>query len=465
MRRFYLHQRSGIYYAQLIDPKTHKCLTARSTGQKDPDEARLVVLEWLRSGVPSGAKGRPRPSAEVFTTVQLLEGLRTATLGREEIEKIVSILKGRGLIVSAVVAGAPGAVLFDEYLRTFWSYERSPYVKDLQAVERRMGRTHCSECLGRVEKYWAPYFKGRYLSEITRSDLKTFRLHLAAPEFALSPLTRNHILNVGTKALKWAAANDLIKNDPTVGLARFAGKAKKRGVLTPEEASALFKLDWKDERVKLVNRIAATTGLRVGEILALRADDIAERWLWVRHSFSLKDGLKTTKTGAERRVPILPEIRAQLVELARLNPDGYIFPKVLGNEAELTKLSDKEPMYANLVLSGLQDALVRLSLGEKYPTATAEEKDMAAVRWKTRSITVHSWRHYYAARMNDKIEARLVMLGTGHATEAVFKEYADHALESDFTELEEATQKVFADLLPLSLPGSSEEPQSLMSVS
>jgi integrase len=433
----------------LIDPKTHKCLTARSTGQIDPDEARLVVLEWLRSGFPAGAERKPRPAAEVFMAAQLLEGLRTAALEHEEVEKIVDILKGRGLLVSAVVTGAPGAVLFGEYLQTFWTYETSPYVKDLHSVERRMGRTHCSECLGRVKKYWAPYFKGRYLSEITRADLKGFRLHLAAPELALSPLTRNHILNVGTKALKWATANDYIEEDPTIGLVYYAGKAKKRGVLSPQETTDLFKLEWKDERVKLINEIAATTGLRVGEILALRTEDIAERWVWVRHSYSIKDGLKSTKTGVERRVPILSELRDQLLTLAELNPGGYIFAKSPGEPPELAKSSDKEPMYANFVLAGLLDALLRLSLGDKYATATATEKEKAKAKWKARAITVHSWRHYYAARMNDKVEARLVMLGTGHATEAVFKEYADHALESDFAKLEKATKDVFSNILPL----------------
>jgi hypothetical protein len=52
------------------------------------------------------------------------------------------------------------------------------------------------------------------------------------------------------------------------------------------------------------------------------------------------------------------------------------------------------------------------------------------------------------ARMADKITARKVMLATGHKTEAVFAEYADHVLETDRLEVAVTTGEVFAGLLP-----------------
>ncbi|AEF84465.1 hypothetical protein TREPR_2062 [Treponema primitia ZAS-2] len=68
--------------------------------------------------------------------------------------------------------------------------------------------------------------------------------------------------------------------------------------------------------------------------------------------------------------------------------------------------------------------------------------------WKKRNVVFHSWRHFYAARMADKIEARKVMLATGHKTEAVFKVYADHALENDLNDVAVTTGDVFSGLLP-----------------
>jgi integrase len=439
MRRFYLHKRGKVFYAELIDPQTGRKLPARSTGTPDHDGAVLIVADWLKNGLPAGRGRERRPLPETFTLVRLLDSLRSSPLSAEDAAKIADILKARGLLVSAVVTGVPGAELFNAYLTRFWTYEGSPYVNDLHSVERRMGRTHCAESLGRVAKYWKPYFKGRYLAEIERADLKAFRLHLADPELGLSATTRNRILTVGTTALGWAFDNDLINEDPTIGVTAYATKLKKRGVLSPEEAAAIFRLEWKDERVKLGNRVAATTGLRVGEILALRREDIAEAWLWVRHSYSLRDGLKTTKTGTERRAPLLPEIRVQLLELADQNPEGFIFAKI----------GENVPMHSNAMLYGLQDALLRLSLGEKYATATAEEIEKAEAKWKARNVLVHSWRHFYAARMADRLDARKVMLSTGHANGAVFAAYADHALDSDFAEVGAVAVEVFKNILPL----------------
>jgi hypothetical protein len=60
MRRYYLHTRNGIFYAELVTPEGRK-LAARSTGTTTEDEALLVVAEWLKNGVPSGRDRNHRP--------------------------------------------------------------------------------------------------------------------------------------------------------------------------------------------------------------------------------------------------------------------------------------------------------------------------------------------------------------------------------------------------------------------
>jgi hypothetical protein len=47
------------------------------------------------------------------------------------------------------------------------------------------------------------------------------------------------------------------------------------------------------------------------------------------------------------------------------------------------------------------------------------------------------------------------MLATGHKTEAVFKGYADHALEADLNEVAVTTGEVFGGLLPEKIGGDS----------
>ncbi len=104
------------------------------------------------------------------------------------------------------------------------------------------------------------------------------------------------------------------------------------------------------------------------------------------------------------------------------------------------------PMEADRLINGLRTAILRLTLSEK------DRKDpsnlTAAIKyWKGRRVVFHSWRHYFAARMADRLEKRKVMLATGHATSAVFDAYADHATEEVLQEVEKAQEEAFGTLL------------------
>jgi integrase len=246
------------------------------------------------------------------------------------------------------------------------------------------------------------------LDSITRSDLKIFSLGLA--EKGLVPATVNKIMSVGETALAWAYREGMIPDNPTEGLIAFTGEAKKRGVLTPLEAQALFSHAWKDERSYVGNLIACSTGLRAGEILALKREDIGERTLNVRHSWSNHDGLKCPKNGETRRVPLLPGVRGKLLVLADTSPygaEGFIFYGMFKGK----------PAVPRVLLNGLQSTLIEIGINAKE-----------------RGIVFHSWRHFYAARMADVMDADQVSRITGPKSRAIFDEYANHISEENLEE-------------------------------
>ncbi|MEI6875539.1 MAG: tyrosine-type recombinase/integrase, partial [Spirochaetota bacterium] len=401
MRRFYLHTRAGVYYAELIDPETGKKLPAKSTGERDKDDARDVVRAWLRTGVPASPTRQSRPTKEVFSLASILSAVRAADLTVADAEKIAEALKAKGLLLSYTTPGGLGSELFSAFLTKFWTYEESPYVAEKLAHGQRMTHEHTEHSLGRVRLHWFPAFKGKRLAELTKNDIKAFSISLGDSKLALAPGTRNRILVAGTTPLRWAFENGLISSDITLGLVTFSGTSKKRGVLTPEEASALFNLDWVDNRARVASLVAATTGLRISEVRALRAEDIDELVLQVRHGWTDRDHLKTPKNGEARRVPLLPVVRAALLALLKEGPhgsQGFIFwdPK----DAD-------QPCCYNVLANNLYKALIELHAG-KDPTE--EEYAKAEAYWEERAISFHSWRHYYAARMADKVEARTLML-------------------------------------------------------
>jgi integrase len=457
-RRYYLFLRNGIFYTQFVDPVTKKRHTAKSTGKTTRDEALLVVLDWLKNGIPqkSSENEAPIPLKSVFTMTRILDELKNTTLTIQDVVKIEKIFLEQGLIKHITYADNAGVDLFTEFLQKFWDYEKSPYVQEKIAHKINITHKHTQISLSRVNTYWVPYFKGKYITQITRKDIVDFSNDLERNFPKLSSLTLKQIRRVGVTALRWAFANDIIPANPTLKLPEYSSKFKKRGVLTPEEARRLFQLEWKDIRCLLANLVGMTTGLRSAEILALRLENIGEEYLTIENSFSLVDGLKSTKTEEARTVPIIPQIRDALRFLGSKNPygNGYIFYSD----------SPENPLEQHKPLNDLKRMLVQMRIKDKLPRAieqgdTAEVKnekkrlikelkEEAKAYWKKRNVIFHSWRHFYSARMADKIEARKVMLATGHKTEAVFTAYADHALEQDLHDVAVTSEQVFGGLLP-----------------
>jgi integrase len=159
-------------------------------------------------------------------------------------------------------------------------------------------------------------------------------------------------MKAGKTALGWAYQEGMISTNSADGLLRFSGESKKRGVLTFQEVALVFEVKWSDSRAYTANLLAVTTGLRSGEVLALRKSDIGvnENILFVRHSWAYTDGLKSPKNGEERKVPLLPEVREQLLELLKENPHEGDEPFIFYG-----MMKDK-PMCNRILLEYLKEA-------------------------------------------------------------------------------------------------------------
>lgn len=437
MRRFYLHTRkNGIFYAELVDPATGRKMSAKSTGTASRDEALLVVARWLSDGVPTGRLRRRRPLELAFNLESILELIRKTDLTPEDAERIVKALQSRDLVTFSVVKRGPASEPLLTFLARFWNYDESPYVREKLQLGQRIGRNHCYQMESRLA-HWKDSFEGRILADVTRQELKAFAAGLA--EKSLAPSTRNLIVRAGTTALRWAFENDIIPADPTIGMMHFAGPSAERGILTPAEASKLFSLTWSDERARIGNLLSATTGLRAGEVLALRRQDIGLDRIHVRHSWCTQEGLKSTKTGKERTVPLVSSVRRELLALLDRNPFGES-PEAFLFYSD----SPARPMDGKTLLRGLQDALIKFSIGTEDDPKRRKE---ALSAWKARGVCFHSWRHYYARQIADRVDIRTAKLGTGHATDAMLEHYANHRLEEDFSRLAAASGDAFGQIL------------------
>ncbi|GBR75992.1 integrase [Candidatus Termititenax persephonae] len=392
-----------------------------TTGQTSELEAQKTAWAWYRDGIPQGEE------KVKMATIEAVNILKTAELDKAEVRQIVSVLQRHG-VKAVVLAGEKTDRDFIDFLLEFWDFDNSPYVKEKL---RRAHGIHRAYTLGQKAKIlqrWKPFFTGRLLGTITRQDIDEF-IKQFDNSSDISARTKNGIIGAGTIALKWAFQKELIDSDPTQGITYFSGKPAERNILTPEQATAVFAIDWQDNAAKLANLLAALTGMRVGEILALRWQDLGENCLYVRHSWNDLEGLKLTKTNEARTVQMpFPQIMDALKNLAERNPHG----QGLSGFVFYSDTRPEQPFDGKILIKKLRAALRIIGMSEV----------------NSKKYTFHGWRHFYTAYMHDRLTAKLLQSQTGHKTLAMLEHYSNHATSGDKERIQQAQISAFAGLLP-----------------
>jgi len=391
-----------------------------STKKKTENEAMEVAFKWLRDGIPQ------KKAAIRVSDLSLKDTVRKIKAG-EEAETLLTELRRLGWVKSFVQSETPGAVDFIAFLTEFWDWDTSPYIKEKRRKNHGIHKRHCSIQGKAITLYWEPFFKGRFLGDITATDIDAFIDYMG--EKNLSASRKNVVILAGNKPLRWAFSKGKIDKDPTRGHTLFTGKEKKRSILTPTSTAAAFRVDWDDERVKLANMLAAVTGMRNGEIVALQYQDLGPDCLYVRQSYNSVDKLKPTKNNEERIVEIpFSDLMNGLIEQAKQNPWG-VGPESLVFWSTTRK---NTPMQGRCFGVGLRKALVK----------TGFSKDEAA------KYDFHGWRHFYTSYMIRMLDKKLLKSQTGHKTDVMLAHYSDHRIEGDREIIQNKEREVFAGLLP-----------------
>lgn len=158
-----------------------------------------------------------------------------------------------------------------------------------------------------------PELGGVRLSEIRRVDLQDFADRLCAD--GLDPSTVRNTLMPLRAIFRRAVARGEVGVNPTSGLELPAMEGARDRIASPAEAAEL--LAALPERDRAVWATAMYAGLRRGELLALRWEDVdlAAGVIHVDRSWDAKEGAVGPKSRAGRRtVPIPAVLRDYLVE-------------------------------------------------------------------------------------------------------------------------------------------------------
>lgn len=173
---------------------------------------------------------------------------------------------------------------FAQYAADFWDYELSRYIQGRLARGFSFSRRYADICRGNTENHLLPQFGHKKLTDITTEELDRWVLSLFH-EGKLSPTTVNKLLTLMRVMLGEARREGYLHHNPALEVQPVKSQATEKSVLSGEEVQRLFAPDalktiWQDQRRYLVlNLIAASTGMRQGEIRALQRQYIHDTYI------------------------------------------------------------------------------------------------------------------------------------------------------------------------------------------
>jgi integrase len=265
-----------------------------------------------------------------------------------------------------------------------------------------------------VENQIAPHIGARLLQKLTRLDVEGW--HTTLRTGGLAARTIGHAHRVLGKALRDAERDDLVTRNvcklqaaPRVGDSEMAIVRDVPGLVAKLQGA----------RLRVHAMTALLTGLRLGEVLALRWNriDLDGKRLFVREALEpTKDGVgfKTPKTKAGRRDITLPDILvATLREYRREQLE-------LRLQLGLGRLPDDTLLFAQLDGSPLNPSNVSSDWG-----AFAERIGMP-------EITFHGLRHTHASQLISRgVDIVTISKRLGHARPSVTLAVYAHMFHTD----------------------------------
>jgi integrase len=355
------------------------------------DTSRISSQPWIwqleLTNLLKALPGSWTTSCSTGQTVRsLAEGWTTAEVRRRKNEAERQELERQAGITFATFAD-----------QGFFGYE-GRWVLDRRASGKRLSPRQCEDKQQTFNKHVIPMLGQMKLHQINRAVLKDFRNGMYKAGYSGSTINR---------ALDWIravleAAEDENRIEAVPRIDRAASKPAQRGILSVDEFHRIFMVRWIDPRAYLANALAAVTGCRMGEVLALRASNIDPGRLLVavERSYDSAERVmsQTTKNGKVRPITVPPMVCRGLETLAEANPQGEDDPLVFWSD----ETPDK-PCDYKLITRGLYRAMAQIGIDE--------------VERRRRSLSFHSWRHWLNSRLIEThVPPEKIRMLTGHSS-------------------------------------------------
>jgi integrase len=271
-----------------------------------------------------------------------------------------------------------------------------------------------------------PHFGKMRLDRISEADIENWLLAFAEESGGKKKIknsTANSIFDILKTMLNEAVRLRLIAANPANLVEELRDDQQEIKILTREEAEKLFPPRWETVWTNYVafsvNRLAACTGMRIGELMGLKTGYVFADYIHVCAQYTEEGEYTETKTHDTRGIPITPLMRGWLEELMARNAGGYLFSGDGG----------KTPVARGEVYRDFYAALNRIGI-------SSEER-------KERRISLHGWRHFFntSLRMADVADGKVNAVA-GHKSQKMNDRYT-HFNTKEFTEVRKVQETIF----------------------
>jgi integrase len=175
-------------------------------------------------------------------------------------------------------------------------------------------------------KYLLPRFRDVKLSMLTTGLIETWVM--ALKKTSLSPTMINHALRTLKIMLGEAVRLGYLASDPSRSVRQLKETPEARGILTIDEIRIAKAWDG-DFRHYALNLTAASTGLRLGEVLGLTVRYVHAEYLEIKHAWGQVDGLGDPKWHKPRLVPLPSRtseaLQRVIADSQYKEPDDFLF--------------------------------------------------------------------------------------------------------------------------------------------
>lgn len=301
-----------------------------------------------------------------------------------------------------------------DFTEDFFVYERCPIVRNAVMHGKHVTKATCDTRRRALDLHILPHLGKLPVSSVTKARINTWLIELPSKD-KVSMSTANGSYDCLRQVMDEAVRQGLIHANPCDKVERLGNDSKRRDAFTVKEVWQILgePEDWSNILVRLMCFTAAMTGMRVGEVRALKPECITDTAIHIKASYSEMDGYKTPKNGKERVAPIPPELRDQL-RFFSPKDGGYIF-RVVGEKP----ISND---YVNRVLK-------------------RRMKD-TGIDGKGKSF--HSFRSFFNTEMEaDNVNEAIIRSVIGHQNVSMTEHYL-HLETGEFTSVRETQDRILA---------------------